>query len=128
MFLETAALSHGPPRQEPMNARGDERSVIDRHLVLTDTHREGLADQSQGRRIEVLTIDHEPLGVDGAVHDLGAVERPLRQRQQKRPFLGVAIQRACPGRTMDTHVGDLGQPPDRGLVQMLQRTEAPAIE
>jgi len=45
-----------------------------------------------------------------------------------RPFLYVTIHGACLGLAMDVHVGDLRQPPGRGLIQVLQGSEGPAIE
>jgi hypothetical protein len=99
-----------------------------RQGLRTDTHRQGLADQSPGDRIEVRTIDHVSLGVDDPVDHRGGVERSLGQGEKERLFLRVAVQRARPGLTVDAHVSDLGQPPGRRLVEMLQRVEAPAIE
>ena len=128
VVLATAALSRGGPREEPMPRRLDERPVMDDQLVLGHAHRDALADQPPGRRVEVLAVDHEPLGVDGAVHDLGGVERPRRQRQQVGPFLGVAVDRPRLGLAVLADVGDLGQPPGRGLVQVPQAAEGPAAQ
>ena len=128
VVLARAALARGGPREEPMPRRFHERLVVDHQFVLGHPHRDALADQPPGRRVEVLAVDHEPLGVDGAVDDLGGVERPCRQRDQVGPFLGMAIDRPRLGLAVDADVGDLGQPPGRGLVQVLQAAEGPAAK
>ena len=123
-----APLTRDGPRQEPMPRRFHERLVVDHQFVLGHPHRDDLADQPPGRRVEVLAVDHEPLGVDGAVHDLGGVERPRRQRDQVGPFLGVSVDRPRLGLAVDADVGDLGQPPRRGLVQVPEAAKGPAAE
>jgi hypothetical protein len=128
VVLAKAALSRGGPRQEPVPRRFHECLIVDHKLILGHPHRDRLADQPPGRRVEILAVDHEPLGVDGPVDDLGGVERPRRQRDQVGPFLGVAIDRPRLGLAVDADVGDLGQPPGRGLVQVPEAAEGPAAK
>src|SRR5208282_2310740 len=63
-------LADDAPGEESMACRGAERGVVDGQLVLGHPHRHGLAQQPPGRRVEVLPVDHEPLGIDGPVDDL----------------------------------------------------------
>ena len=108
-----------------MAHRLDKRPVMDHQFVFGRPHRDWLADQTPGGRVEVVAVDHEALGVDGSVDDFRSIKGPRRQRQQVRLFLRVPIHGTCLGLAMDVHVGDLGQPPGRGLVQVLQGMEAP---
>ena len=111
-----------------MPGRFHEGLIVDHQFILGHPHRDGLADQPPRRRVEILAVDHEPLGVDGAVDDLGGVERACRQRDEVGLFLGMTIDRPRLGLAVDANVGDLGQPPRRGLVQVLQTAEGPAAK
>ena len=74
----SAALTGCSSGEESVPHSLDERPVMDDQLVLAYPHRDRLADEPPWRRIEVLAVDHESLGVDGAIDNLGGIERPRR--------------------------------------------------
>ena len=85
----------------------DERPVMDHQFVFGRSHRDWLADQPPGGRVEIVAVDHEALGIDGSVDDLRSIKGPRRQRKQVRLFLRMPIHGPCLGLAMDVHVSDL---------------------
>ncbi len=80
-----------------MAGHGNKGLIIDRQLVLGDSHHHGLTDQPPGHRIEILTTNDEPFGVDISMEDLRGVVRLRRQRQEARKLLRMEIKRASLG-------------------------------
>ena len=127
VVAETALSSHRSGKKAMAHCL-DKRPVMDHQFIFGRPHRDWLADQSPGGRVEIVAIDDETLGVDRPVGDLRSVKGPCRQRQQVRLFLRMPIHGPCLGLAMDVHVGDLRQPPGRGFIQVLQGTKAPATK
>jgi hypothetical protein len=102
--------------------------AVDDQLRLTNAYRQRLADVTPRHRIEVLLVADVAFHVDDPVGNGGDVIGRGGQCDQVGPFLCPPIKRPLPGLTMNTHIGDVGQPPRRHLVEMLQGAEGAAIE
>ena len=115
-------------REEAMAANFLDRRTVDNQFGLGDAHRQCLADVTPGRGIGVLEVGDIAFHVDHAVDDVGDAVRGSRQSDQVRSFLGVAVDGPLFGLAVNTRVGDLGQPPCRDLIELLERVEGTAIE
>jgi hypothetical protein len=62
-----------------------------------------------GHRIAILSVGDEPLGTDGAIHDLHDLVGSLGEGNQVGRFFGVQVDRPSPCLPMNAHVGHFGQ-------------------
>jgi hypothetical protein len=69
-----------------------------------------------------------PFTVHRAVEDLGGVVGSRGQTQQVRFLFLVQIDGPALGFPVQAHVGGVGKPECRSLVQVLQRSERAAVE
>ena len=111
-----------------MAGHSNKRLIIDRQLVLGDSHHHRLADQPPGHCVEILTTDDEPFGIDVTIEDLRGVIRLRRQRQEARKFFRMKIYRPSLGLAMNVHISDFSKPPFGRFVQVLQRQKSPATQ
>ena len=128
VLLVHAPLPRGRARQQGMPGDLLDLRTVNDDLGLGHPHRQHAADVTPRHRVAILAVSDQAFDVDRAVDHRGDVIGLRRQRDQMGPFFLMQLQRRLLGFPQHADVGDMGQPPGGGLVEMIQRLEAPAIE
>jgi len=79
MVVAETALSSHRSGKKAMAHRLDKCPVMDHQFVFGRSHRDWLADQPPGGRVEIVAVDHEALGVNGSVDDFRSIKGPPGQ-------------------------------------------------
>lgn len=110
----------GAPLDQGVARDRFDAAVVDQQLGVTDAHRHELADQPPRGRVPVVAVADAAFRVHHPVDHLSRVVVLRGQGEQVRLFFRVRLERAPAGASMGPHVGYLGQPPARHLIQVLQ--------
>src|SRR5512135_2399390 len=102
--------------------------TVNDHLVLRDPHWEHGPNVPPGHGVAVLTVGDQTLDVDRAVDHRPDVIGLYRQRDQVRQFLLMQLQGCLARVPQFTDVGDVGQPPGSGLIELVETLEAATIK
>jgi hypothetical protein len=102
--------------------------AVDDHLGLGHPHRHDAPDVPPRHGVAVLAVGDQALGVDRAVDHGPDVIRLGWQWDQGRPLFLVQLPRRLPRFPQLADVSDVRQPPESGLVELVERLEGAAVE
>jgi len=126
--LVDATRSGDTARHERMARNLRDLRAIDHERRLRDLHRQEAAYVLPGDGIEIPQVVDAALRVHHTVRHLRRVVIVRRQREQVRALFFVHLDRRSVRFRVRSHVGHVGQPPFRHLVQVRQRPKRAAVE
>src|SRR5207244_4267049 len=78
--------------------------------------------------VKVLTVADIAFAVHGPVEDVGRVVGFFRKWQQEGTLLLVELQRSLSRSSVAMKIGDIGQPPRRDFIEMVQFSEGASVQ